>query len=208
MRTATTQIIHFIHSMSQKILFLDRDGTIIREPKDYQVDSFEKVSFVPYVIQSLARLAQAGFRFVMVTNQDGLGRGDYTWDQFNRVHHKVMDLLAGEGIEFDEVFIDNHTPEENHPNRKPGTGMLTDYVEQTPIDWDHSFMVGDRKTDAAFAENLGCRSITIKDARSTDGDARTNEIKQPSPTVHFTDWRAITRYLLVEIGEEATLAQV
>jgi len=194
--------------MHQNILFLDRDGTIIREPSDYQVDTFEKVSFVPYVIQSLARLAAAGFRFVMVTNQDGLGRGAYTWEQFNRVHHKVMELLAGEGIEFDAVFIDNHTPAENHPNRKPGTGMLTEFVAQTAISWDHSFMVGDRKTDAAFAENLGCRSITIKDPQSTDGDARTNEIEVPPPTVHFTDWRAITDYLLAEIGEQAPLERV
>lgn len=181
-----------------RVLFVDRDGTLIREPSDYQIDSFEKLSFLPGAICALRQLVEAGYHLVMVTNQDGLGTQAWPESRFWPVHNFVMSLLAGEGIAFEGVFIDRHFAHENHPNRKPGTGMLTDFLATHPIDMAASYVIGDRKTDAQLAHNLGCRSITIKDGLSYDGDAKpTGDAPVPEvPTVHVNSWAEITRLLL------------
>jgi imidazoleglycerol-phosphate dehydratase/histidinol-phosphatase len=181
--------------MSKKILFIDRDGTIIREPHDYQIDSLDKVSFLPYVIGSLSKLVAAGYELVMVSNQDGLGSDALPWEKFNPPQAFMEAVLAGEGITFLEVLLDEHYAHENHPNRKPSTGMILPLLARYDIDLGQCYVIGDRKTDAKLAENLGCRSLTIKDALSNDGDATLTDMPQP-PTQLFTDWRALTDWVL------------
>ena len=144
-----------------RILFIDRDGTILREPADEQIDSFEKFSFVPGAISALRFLRQhTDFLFVMVSNQDGLGTDSYPEDTFWPTQNLMLDILKGEGITFDAIHIDRSFPKDNLPTRKPGTAMLTDYMTGE-YDLDGSFVIGDRQTDAKLAENLGCRSLIL-----------------------------------------------
>ena len=146
-----------------KALFIDRDGTILREPADEQIDSFEKFHFVPGVISALRFLRlHTDFRFVMVSNQDGLGTDSYPEADFWPTHNLMLETLRGEGIEFDDILIDRSFPEENKPTRKPGTAMLTAYTDGS-CDLAASFVIGDRQTDAQLAANLGCKSILISD---------------------------------------------
>ena len=144
-----------------KILFIDRDGTILREPADEQIDSFEKFQFVPGAISALRFLRQhTDYRFVMVSNQDGLGTPSYPETDFWPTHNLMLDILRGEGVEFDDILIDRSFPEDNLPTRKPGTGMLTAYMNGS-CDMEQSFVIGDRQTDAQLAENLGCQSLIL-----------------------------------------------
>ena len=145
----------------KKALFIDRDGTIICEPADEQVDSFDKLAFVPGVIRALATLRElTDYELVMVTNQDGLGTPSFPEDTFWPVHNFMLRTLSGEGIEFDAIHIDRHFPEDNAPTRKPGTGMLTAYMDGS-YDLENSYVIGDRETDVQLAHNLGCRALKI-----------------------------------------------
>ncbi|HVN57708.1 MAG TPA: bifunctional histidinol-phosphatase/imidazoleglycerol-phosphate dehydratase HisB [Bacteroidales bacterium] len=145
----------------KKVLFIDRDGTIVAEPEDEQVDSFEKLKFLPGAIGALSGIArELDFELVMVTNQDGLGTGSYPEETFWPVQNLILDILKGEGVIFSEIFIDRTFPYENAATRKPGTALLTKYLA-TGIDMKSSYVIGDRLTDARLAENLGCKSITI-----------------------------------------------
>ena len=145
----------------KKILFIDRDGTILREPADEQIDSFEKFCFVPGAISALRFLRQhTDFLFVMVSNQDGLGTDSYPEETFWPTHNLMLSILEGEGIIFDATHIDRSFPEDNLPTRKPGTAMLTSYLNGD-YDMEGSFVIGDRQTDARLAENLGCRSLIL-----------------------------------------------
>lgn len=143
----------------KKVLFIDRDGTIIEEPEDEQVDSLEKFRFVPGSITGLARIArETDYELVLVTNQDGLGTKSFPEDTFWPSHNKMISILEGEGVKFTDVFIDRTFPHDNAPTRKPGTAMLVRYLAQG-IDLDSSYVIGDRITDIEFAKNLGCKSI-------------------------------------------------
>lgn len=144
----------------KKLLFIDRDGVLIEEPPiDFQVDSFEKLSFVPGVLSGLGKIArELDFELVMVTNQDGLGTDAYPEEDFSGPHDLMVRTLAGEGIEFKEQCIDRTFPHENAPTRKPGTAMLTKYMNGD-YDLSNSFVIGDRLTDMELAKNLGCRGI-------------------------------------------------
>jgi imidazoleglycerol-phosphate dehydratase/histidinol-phosphatase len=147
----------------KQVLFIDRDGTILVEPEDEQIDSFEKFQFVPGVIRNLHFIrTHLDFEFVMVSNQDGLGTDSYLEDTFWPTHNLMLQTLKGEGIEFDDILIDRSFPEENLPTRKPGTGMLTKYM-QGNYDLENSYVIGDRETDAKLAENLGCKSLILSD---------------------------------------------
>ena len=148
----------------QRMLFIDRDGTLVVEPPvDYQLDSFEKLQFVPKVMKNLGFIrSKLDFRFVMVTNQDGLGTSSFPAETFWPVHNLVMQILEGEGIFFDEVCIDPSMPEDNSPNRKPRTGMLQHYMNNEQYDLANSFVIGDRATDVELAKNLGCRAILLQ----------------------------------------------
>ena len=145
----------------KRILFIDRDGTILREPADEQIDSFGKFCFVPGAISALRFLRQhTDFLFVMVSNQDGLGTDRYPEETFWPTHNLMLDILRGEGVTFDAIHIDRSFPEDNLPTRKPGTAMLTQYMSGD-YDLTGSCVVGDRATDAKLAENLGCRSLIL-----------------------------------------------
>ena len=147
----------------KQVLFIDRDGTILVEPEDEQIDSFEKFQFVPGVIRNLHFIrTHLDFEFVMVSNQDGLGTDSYPEETFWPTHNLMLQTLKGEGIEFDDILIDRSFPEENLPTRKPGTGMLTKYM-QGNYDLENSYVIGDRETDAKLAENLGCKSLILSD---------------------------------------------
>ncbi len=148
--------------MKQKVLFIDRDGTLIHEPADEQIDSFEKLRFVEGVFRNLSFIRKnLDFRFVMVSNQDGLGTSSFPEDTFWPVHNFILQTLEGEGITFDDIKIDRHFPEDNHPDRKPGTGMLREYLESDEYDIANSYVIGDRDTDRQLAENLGCKALIL-----------------------------------------------
>lgn len=150
--------------MKQRVLFIDRDGTLIQEPYDEQIDSFEKLRFVPGVFRGLGLIRrELDFKFVMVSNQDGLGTDSFPEDTFWPVHNFVLQTLAGEGITFDAIHIDRHFPEDNHPDRKPGIGMLKEYIDNDSYDLAGSYVIGDRATDRQLAENLGCQALILGD---------------------------------------------
>lgn len=152
----------------KKVLFIDRDGTLVVEPPvDYQLDSFAKLEFYPKVMRNLGFIRnKLDFEFVMVTNQDGLGTSSFPEDTFWPVHNLVMQTLAGEGITFDDVCIDRSFPEDNAPTRKPRTGMLAKYLDNAEYDLAGSFVIGDRPTDVELAKNLGCRAILLQEDKS------------------------------------------
>jgi len=146
----------------QRVLFIDRDGTLIEEPYDEQIDSFEKLKFVDGVFRNLGFIRRKlDFRFVMVSNQDGLGTSSFPEDTFWPVHNFILQTLEGEGISFDEQLIDRHFPEDNSPMRKPGTGMLTEYLNNDKYDLANSYVIGDRETDRKLAENIGCKALIL-----------------------------------------------
>lgn len=150
-------------SKKQKVLFIDRDGVLIQEPPDdFQVDSLEKLSFVPGVFTYLSRIAtELDYLLVMVTNQDGLGTSAFPEDSFWPAQEKMLSALANEAIHFQAVHIDRSFPHEQKPTRKPGTGMLGEYL-QGGYDLAHSFVIGDRLTDMQLAKNLGARGILMR----------------------------------------------
>jgi imidazoleglycerol-phosphate dehydratase / histidinol-phosphatase len=167
----------------KKVLFIDRDGTIIAEPEDEQVDSFEKLVFLPGAISCLSKIAkETDYELVMVTNQDGLGTETFPEDIFWPVHNKMLQILRGEGIIFTEIFIDRTMPSEKAPTRKPGTAMLVKFLAKG-IDLDSSFVIGDRLTDIELAKNLGCKAIYLNRESSPDAELCT------------TDWNDISNYL-------------
>lgn len=144
-----------------KVLFLDRDGTLIEEPDDCQVDRLDKVRLVPGVISALTALGNAGYRFVMVSNQDGLGGDNYPLEDFESVQAHVLSIFDSQGIVFDEVFICPHHSSDSCDCRKPRTGLLTRYLTANSIDTAASAVIGDRDTDMQLAANLGIRGLRI-----------------------------------------------
>src|SRR5574344_1485176 len=146
----------------KKILFIDRDGTLIEEPADEQIDAFEKLKFTRGVFRNLSFIrSKLDFEFVMVSNQDGLGTESFPEDTFWPVHNFILQTLEGEGITFDEILIDPHFPEDNAPTRKPNTGLVQKYINKPEYDIAGSYVIGDRDTDRQFAENIGCKSLII-----------------------------------------------
>tara|TARA_R110000796_G_scaffold77585_2_gene173460 strand:+ start:32819 stop:33919 length:1101 start_codon:yes stop_codon:yes gene_type:complete len=170
--------------MMKKILFIDRDGTIIVEPKtDFQVDSLEKLEFLPGAISSLRKIAeQLDYLLVMVTNQDGLGTDSFPEDTFWPAQNKMLKTLEGEGVVFDEIIIDRTFGHENAPTRKPGTALLTQFTNGD-YDLTNSFVLGDRETDIQLAENLGAKAIFI------------TEEQNPKAALSTNSWDEIFRFL-------------
>jgi len=168
----------------KKVLFIDRDGTIIKEPEDEQVDSIEKFRFLPGAVTGLAKIArETDFELVMVTNQDGLGTPAFPEDTFWPSHNKMLQILEDEGVHFAEIFIDRTFPEDNAPTRKPGTAMLVRYLAHG-IDLENSYVIGDRLTDIGLAGNLGCKAIFI------------GPDKAPEADLSASGWNEIYRYLI------------
>lgn len=149
--------------MPRRVLFIDRDGTLINEPPDEQIDSLEKLEYYPGIFYWLRRIAlETSYELVIVTNQDGLGTPRFPEDTFWPAHNKMMRAFENEGIHFSGVFIDRSFPADKLPTRKPGTGMLTQYFS-SEYDLGNSFVIGDRVTDVELAKNLGARGILISD---------------------------------------------
>lgn len=147
--------------MKRKILFLDRDGTIISEPEDKQIDSLEKFALLPKVIPSLLNLQKHGFEFVMVTNQDGLGTSSYSSESFAMIQDLLMGILKSQGISIRDVLICPHYESDDCSCRKPKLGLLDKYLKDRTIDWERSFVVGDRDTDLDLADALDVKGVKI-----------------------------------------------
>jgi len=144
------------------ILFVDRDGTLIEEPADFQIDAYEKIRFVRDVIPAMLRLRDAGYQFVIVSNQDGLGSEGYPQAAFDGPNDLMLQIFASQGIAFRDVLIDGTWPHDNAPTRKPGIGMMLPYLQDRSIDWARSAMVGDRPTDIQFAQNMNIRGFQLR----------------------------------------------
>jgi imidazoleglycerol-phosphate dehydratase/histidinol-phosphatase len=184
----------------KKILFIDRDGTLIKEaPPTYQLDSFEKLEFYPDMFTWMRRIAnELNFELVMVTNQDGLGTASFPEDTFWPVHNFVMKSLVNEGINFGEVYIDKTFPKDNTTTRKPGTGMLTKYINDTGYDIVSSFVIGDRITDVQLAKNLGCKAIWLNNDAALGAAELNDDIAALQSTIvlETLSWKSIYEYLL------------
>ena len=166
------------------VLFIDRDGTINHETEDEQIDNIDKVSYLTDVFFYLKKIqAESNFVLAMVTNQDGLGTESFPEVTFWPVHNLIMRTLESQGIKFDTIHIDEHFPADNHPNRKPGTGMLSEYLGGD-YDLMNSYVIGDRATDVQLAENIGCKAIHIAEKSSTSAELTT------------TSWKDIYEHLI------------
>ncbi|WP_282296265.1 bifunctional histidinol-phosphatase/imidazoleglycerol-phosphate dehydratase HisB [Stenotrophomonas sp. PS02289] len=144
------------------ILFVDRDGTLIEEPADFQIDAYEKIRFVRDVIPAMLKLRDAGYQFVIVSNQDGLGSEGYPQASFDGPNNLMLQIFESQGIVFRDVLIDGTWPHDNAPTRKPGIGMMLPYLQDRNIDWARSAMVGDRPTDIQFAQNMNIRGFQLR----------------------------------------------
>lgn len=183
----------------KKVLFIDRDGTIIHEPEDYQIDSLEKLAFYPEVIFYLAKIAkELDFEIVMVTNQDGLGTEVYPEENFWPIQNFLLKTLKNEGIEFMDVLMDRSFPIDNSLNRKPNTGLLEGkYLKNREYDLENSFMIGDRMTDMEFAHNFGGKGIFIDTHQELGNDELKNDINQLEKAIVLktTNWQEIYEFL-------------
>ena len=170
-------------SKMRKVLFIDRDGTIIKEPSDFQIDSFEKLQFLPYAISSLSRIAlELDYDLVMVSNQDGLGTASFPTTTFYPVQQFILQTLSDEGVNFEAIYIDASFEEEQKETRKPGVGMLGKYIHG-PYDLANSYVLGDRLTDVELAKNLGAKAIYL------------NKESVPEAALTTLDWREIYNFL-------------
>ena len=185
----------------KKVLFIDRDGTMVLEPKDYQLDSFDKLEFYPKAFQYLGKIAkELDYELVMVTNQDGLGTASFQEDTFWPIQNFILRAFENEGVLFDDIFVDRSFPADNAPTRKPRTGMLTKYLNNPDYDLENSFVLGDRLTDVELAKNLGAKAIFM----NTDEGLGSTEIasKREELDAHIvlqtTDWKMIYEFLKLE----------
>jgi len=176
--------------MKKRVLFIDRDGTLVNEPPvDYQLDSFEKLEFYPGVIRNLYFIKKnLDFDFVMVTNQDGLGTDSFPEHTFWPIHNFILNTLKGEDITFNDILIDKSYPEDNLPTRKPGTDMLINYMTED-YDLPGSFVIGDRMTDVELAKNLGCKAILLNE------DLDIPEELKEICVLQTADWDIVSEYL-------------
>ncbi len=186
--------------MAKRVLFIDRDGTLINEaPPTYQLDSFDKLTFYPKMFEFMGRIArELDYELVMVTNQDGLGTASFPEDTFWPLHNLVMKSLEGEGIFFKEVLIDRSYPHENLPTRKPGTGMLTNYMNNPAYDMANSFVIGDRITDVQLAKNLGAKAIWLNldpELGGAEIKDKALELRASTVALESCDWEAIYAFL-------------
>lgn len=196
----------------KRILFIDRDGTLIKEPADEQIDSLEKLVFVPGMMRNLSFIAQKlDFELVLVSNQDGLGTPANPTEKFEPLHRLIMQTLEGEGIKFAAQKIDEHYPEDNHPNRKPGTGMLTEYINNPEIDMANCYVIGDRETDAQLARNLGCKALIISNPELTNIEGKSESSSahelgaMPDGVTYVESWNQISELLFA--GERTARVQ-
>lgn len=182
----------------QKLLFVDRDGTLVKEPEDYQVDALDKISFLPGVFRHLGDIARfLSYKLVMVTNQDGLGTDSFPEGDFWPAQNFILNTLKGEGIEFDEILVDKTFPYEQAPTRKPGTGLLKHYMDGK-YDLEHSYVIGDRLSDIQLAKNLGAKAIWIKsDPRLSQEENQKIEDLKNTLALSADSWEEIRNFLFL-----------
>ena len=186
--------------MKKSVLFIDRDGTLIKESADEQIDTFEKLIFYPKVFQFLSRIAkELNFEIVMITNQDGLGTSAFTEETFWSIHNFIINSFKNEGVEFSEQFIDRTFAKDNAPTRKPNTSLLTKYFSSN-YDLENSFVIGDRLTDIELAKNLGAKGIYINDKTFLGSEEVTISQNELSNYIALetNDWEQIYTFLKTE----------
>jgi len=183
----------------KKFLFIDRDGTIIQEyPPTYQIDSFDKLAFYPFVFRYLGKIAEElDYELVLVTNQDGLGTEKFPETDFWPVHNLVMSSFANEGIIFSEQLIDRSYPHEGLSTRKPGIGLFTHYLNNPDYDIPGSFVIGDRITDVQLAKNLGCKAIWLRNNPDLGAAEISDDMDTLASSIALTtqNWKDIYQYL-------------
>lgn len=187
--------------MPKKVLFIDRDGTLVLEPENYQLDSLTKLEFYPKVFQFLSKIAkELDFELAMVTNQDGLGTTSFPEETFWPTQNFILKAFENEGITFDEIFIDRSFPEDNAPTRKPRTGMLTKYLNNPEYDLENSFVIGDRITDVELAKNLGSKAIFIKNEENLGGNEIATSLEEllNGIALQTIDWQKIYEFLKLD----------
>lgn len=191
----------------QRILFLDRDGVLVKEPADYQLDSLSKLEFYPGVFQHLSRIVQENdFELVMVTNQDGLGTDSFPEEDFWPSHNLLLKTLENEGISFREVVIDRTFAHENAPTRKPRTGLLSHYL-QGDFDLARSFVIGDRLTDMELAKNLGCKGIWINNEPELGAGEIAGQAAGLEPVICLTttSWKEIYQFFNLPLRQASVV---
>lgn len=188
-------------SYIQKLLFVDRDGTLIKEPVDEQIDSFEKLEFYPGAIEYMSKIAkELDYELVMVTNQDGLGTDSFPEDTFWPVQNFIIKTLENEGVKFSNFVIDRTFAKDNAPTRKPGTALLTQYLDAEKYDLKNSYTIGDRQNDILLAKNLGAKSIWLNNNSNLGGhEFSGNEDLKDTIALETTDWAKIYEFL--KLGE-------
>ena len=187
--------------MPKRVLFIDRDGTLVVEPENYQLDCLTKLEFYPKVFQYMSKIAkELDFELAIVTNQDGLGTDSFPEDTFWPTQNFIIKAFENEAIQFDEIFIDKSFPEDNAPTRKPRTGMLTKYLDNPEYDLENSFVIGDRITDVELAKNLGSKAIFIKNEENLGGNeiATSLEELQNVISLQTNDWQKIYEFLKLQ----------
>lgn len=183
----------------KKVLFIDRDGTLTIEPGDYQLDAFEKLVFYPHVFRYLGRIArELDYELVMVTNQDGLGTDIFPEEEFWPYQSHLIKSFENEGVVFSEIFIDRTFPKDKADTRKPGTGMLTAYLNNPQYDLSGSYVIGDRLTDMQLAKNLGAKGIFIDNNVDLGADEVTDSALEDTIVLKTKSWEQIYRMLLLE----------
>ena len=180
-----------------KLLFIDRDGTLIKEPADEQIDSFEKLEFYNGALQYLPKIAkELDFELVMITNQDGLGTASFPEDTFWPVHNFILKTFDNEGVKFSSIYIDRTFPAEKAPTRKPGTALLGKYFDETKYDLKNSFTIGDRENDVLLAKNLGAKAIWLNNESGLGSHEFANKTDlAPVVALETTDWEKIYEFL-------------
>ncbi len=184
----------------KKLLFIDRDGTLVLEPEDYQVDSFQKLKFYPQVFTYLSKIAkELDYELVMVTNQDGLGTASHPEENFWPIQNFIIETFENEDVKFEDIFIDKTFAKDNAPTRKPNTGLLTKYFDKDTYDLENSFVIGDRITDVKLAKNLNSKAIFINNDENLGADEiLENDDLENVIVLKTTSWKAIYEFLKLE----------
>jgi imidazoleglycerol-phosphate dehydratase / histidinol-phosphatase len=189
--------------MSSRILFVDRDGTLIEEPADHQVDSLDKIRFMPGAFAALTELRRRGWRLVMVTNQDGLGTPSFPRPTFEAPHEFILQAFRSQGIEFDAIFVCPHFPADACECRKPRTGLVKDYIRDADVDLEGSAMIGDRETDLEFARNLGLRGLLVR-RNGNDSETWPEIVRSLTARQASVERRTKETDIKVRVGLDAT----
>ncbi len=184
----------------KKLLFIDRDGTLVLEPEDYQVDSFQKLKFYPQVFTYLSKIAkELDYELIMITNQDGLGTASHQEENFWPIQDFIIATFENEGVKFEDIFIDKTFAKDNAPTRKPNTGLLTKYFDKDTYDLENSFVIGDRITDVKLAKNLNSKAIFINNDENLGADEiLDNDDLENVIALKTTSWKAIYEFLKLE----------